>query len=266
MQGAVLDEDSINKLPEEFEERSVKSSAYQLQYERQTHNGISLTDHTILTNEVGGQISLIAEIPENTEIYLQIEGIEIVEPNARNINVFRSNWKTGFKITKRGRITNLADNWPVVREGITFNLGTGGAGKNRIKLIIPPDSEFRYNSIKLWAAPMDTYRQQAEELLAGAAENVRVNGKQISAAVDIPESRILQIAVPYSIGWHCHIDGKKTDVLRSDGLYMAVVVPEGRHEIVLRYSTPYLRAGLIISLLTLFVLLGVCGWNKKKKK
>ena len=266
LQGAVLDEDSINKLPEEFEERSVKSSAYQLQYERQTHNGISLTDHTILTNEVGGQISLIAEIPENTEIYLQIEGIEIVEPNARNINVFRSNWKTGFKITKRGRITNLADNWPVVREGITFNLGTGGAGKNRIKLIIPPDSEFRYNSIKLWAAPMDTYRQQAEELLAGAAENVRVNGKQISAAVDIPESRILQIAVPYSIGWHCHIDGKKTDVLRSDGLYMAVVVPEGRHEIVLRYSTPYLRAGLIISLLTLFVLLGVCGWNKKKKK
>ncbi len=266
LQGAVLDEDSINKLPEEFEERSVKSSAYQLQYERQTHNGISLTDHTILTNEVGGQISLIAEIPENTEIYLQIEGIEIVEPNARNINVFRSNWKTGFKITKRGRITNLADNWPVVREGITFNLGTGGAGKNRIKLIIPPDSEFRYNSIKLWAAPMDTYRQQAEELLAGAAENVRVNGKQISAAVDIPESRILQIAVPYSIGWHCHIDGKKTDVLRSDGLYMAVVVPEGRHEIVLRYSTPYLRAGLTISLLTLFVLLGVCGWNKKKKK
>ena len=266
LQGAVLDETTSNGIPRKIEEAAVKSGAYQLEYEIQQHEGILLTDHTISTDEAGNHIVLLADIPENTEIYLQIEGIEIVKPEFGIIDVSRTNWKQGFRIIKRGRITNLSDSWPVKREGITFNLGTGSAGKNKIRLFLRSSCEYQYDSIKLWAVPMDAYLQQAEALQANAAEDVRVSGKRISATVDIPESRILQIAVPYSIGWNCHIDGKEADILRSDGLYMAVIVPEGRHEIVLRYKTPYLRAGLIISLLTLLVLLGVCGWNIKKKK
>ena len=266
LQGAVLDETTSNGIPRKIEEAAVKSGAYQLEYEIQQHEGILLTDHMISTDEAGHHIVLLADIPENTEIYLQIEGIEIVKPEFGIIDVSRTNWKQGFRIIKRGRITNLSDSWPVKREGITFNLGTGSAGKNKIRLFLRSSCEYQYDSIKLWAVPMDAYLQQAEALQANAAEDVRVSGKRISATVDIPESRILQIAVPYSIGWNCHIDGKEADILRSDGLYMAVIVPEGRHEIVLRYKTPYLRAGLIISLLTLLVLLGVCGWNKKKKK
>ena len=266
LQGAVLDETTSNGIPRKIEEAAVKSGAYQLEYEIQQHEGILLTDHMISTDEAGHHIVLLADIPENTEIYLQIEGIEIVKPEFGIIDVSRTNWKQGFRIIKRGRITNLSDSWPVKREGITFNLGTGSAGKNKIRLFLRSSCEYQYDSIKLWAVPMDAYLQQAEALQANAAEDVRVSGKRISATVDIPESRILQIAVPYSIGWNCHIDGKEADILRSDGLYMAVIVPEGRHEIVLRYKTPYLRAGLIISLLTLLVLLGVCGWNIKKKK
>ena len=266
LQGAVLDETTSNGIPRKIEEAAVKSGAYQLEYEIQQHEGILLTDHMISTDEAGHHIVLLADIPENTEIYLQIEGIEIVKPEFGIIDVSRTNWKQGFRIIKRGRITNLSDSWPVKREGITFNLGTGSAGKNKIRLFLRSSCEYQYDSIKLWAVPMDAYLQQAEALQANAAEDVRVSGKRISATVDIPESRILQIAVPYSIGWNCHIDGKEADILRSDGMYMAVIVPEGRHEIVLRYKTPYLRAGLIISLLTLLVLLGVCGWNKKKKK
>ena len=266
LQGAVLDETTSNGIPRKIEEAAVKSGAYQLEYEIQQHEGILLTDHMISTDEAGHHIVLLADIPENTEIYLQIEGIEIVKPEFGIIDVSRTNWKQGFRIIKRGRITNLSDSWPVKREGITFNLGTGSAGKNKIRLFLRSSCEYQYDSIKLWAVPMDAYLQQAEALQANAAEDVRVSGKRISATVDIPESRILQIAVPYSIGWNCHIDGKEADILRSDGMYMAVIVPEGRHEIVLRYKTPYLRAGLIISLLTLLVLLGVCGWNIKKKK
>ena len=266
LQGAVLDETTSNGIPRKIEEAAVKSGAYQLEYEIQQHEGILLTDHMISTVEAGHRIVLLADIPGNTEIYLQIEGIEIVKPEFGIIDVSRTNWKQGFRIIKRGRITNLSDSWPVKREGITFNLGTGSAGKNKIRLFLRSSCEYQYDSIKLWAVPMDAYLQQAEALQANAAEDVRVSGKRISATVDIPESRILQIAVPYSIGWNCHIDGKEADILRSDGLYMAVIVPEGRHEIVLRYKTPYLRAGLIISLLTLLVLLGVCGWNIKKKK
>jgi uncharacterized membrane protein YfhO len=84
-----------------------------------------------------------------------------------------------------------------------------------------------------------------------------VNGKQISGTVDFSESRILQIAIPYSIGWSARIDGQKADVMNSDLLYMALVIPEGRHDIVLQYRTPYLREGAAVSLLTLLLLAAI---------
>lgn len=266
LQGAILDESDIAALPAGIEEAAVESGAYELDYEIQDHEGIVLTDHRILTEEAGNQIVMLADIPENAEIYMQINGLEVVEPSVGNITAIRTNWKKGFRITKRGRITNLSDSWPVVRDGITFNLGIGGDGKNRIRISLRSAAEYTYDSIKLWAVPMDTYQQQAKTLKANAAESVRVNGKQISAVVDTPQTRIMQVAVPYSIGWTCLVDGKETDILQSDGLYMAVVIPEGRHEVVLTYSTPYMRIGVIISLLTLVVLVGSGLWYWKKKK
>ena len=60
----------------------------------------------------------------------------------------------------------------------------------------------------------------------------------------------------------CPIDGEKVKTMRSDVLYTAVVLPSGRHEVELRYRTPYMREGLIVSLLTLAALYG--AWNHKK--
>ena len=72
----------------------------------------------------------------------------------------------------------------------------------------------------------------------------------------------MQFAVPYSAGWTAYIDGEKVKTMRSDVLYTAVVLPSGRHEVELRYRTPYMREGLIVSLLTLAALYG--AWHHKK--
>ena len=114
-----------------------------------------------------------------------------------------------------------------------------------------------YDSIILWAVPMDSYESQVTQLRNNSLTNICVNGKQISGTADFSESRILQIAVPYSIGWSARIDGQKAEVMNSDLLYMALVIPEGRHDIVLQYRTPYLREGAAVSLLTLLLLAAI---------
>ncbi len=52
-------------------------------------------------------------------------------------------------------------------------------------------------------------------------------------------------------GWSAELDGRPARILTADGLFRAVRVEAGAHRIAFRYRTPGLRAGAIVSLLTL---------------
>jgi hypothetical protein len=54
-------------------------------------------------------------------------------------------------------------------------------------------------------------------------------------------------------GWSADLDGRPAAVLTADGLFRAVRVGAGEHRVVFRYRTPGLRAGALVSLLTLLV-------------
>ena len=163
-------------------------------------------------------------------------------------------------------MSNLTNNWPVTREGITYDLGAGAAGRNQIVLQFSKPSRFTYDSMKLWAVPMDSYEERVTDLRGHSLQNARVNGKEISGTIDLDESRILQFSVPHSIGWTACIDGKKVKLMNSDILYMAILVPAGHHEILLRYRTPYLREGATISLVTLVALAAAAGARRSRRK
>jgi uncharacterized membrane protein YfhO len=73
----------------------------------------------------------------------------------------------------------------------------------------------------------------------------------------------MQFAVPYSAGWSAFLDGERVETMRSDLLYTAIVLPAGRHEVELRYRTPCMREGLLVSLITLAALV-YGAWHHKK--
>jgi hypothetical protein len=64
-------------------------------------------------------------------------------------------------------------------------------------------------------------------------------------------------------GWTATVDGAPAPVLRADGLFRAVPVEAGAHRIVLRYATPGLGAGAIVSLAAALVLCAAV-WTSRK--
>ncbi|HET9870543.1 MAG TPA: YfhO family protein [bacterium] len=61
----------------------------------------------------------------------------------------------------------------------------------------------------------------------------------------------------FSPGWRAWVDGEPKPILRADGLFMAVVVPQpGLHRVDFRYEPTAFRLGLFVSLLSV-VLLGL---------
>jgi hypothetical protein len=78
--------------------------------------------------------------------------------------------------------------------------------------------------------------------------------------IDDPDGGVLVWRETFYRGWKARLDGEETPILCADGLFQAVAVPPGRHEILFRYTPAGLPTGLVLSLLAgLAVLTVVAG-------
>lgn len=88
----------------------------------------------------------------------------------------------------------------------------------------------------------------------GQAEIIRDNGSRIEARVQGGGGLLVFSEVDYP-GWRAFVDGNAVSLLRANYVLRALCVPAGDHEVTLIYDPPLLKAGALISGLTLLLLL-----------
>ena len=92
------------------------------------------------------------------------------------------------------------------------------------------------------------------------------DANQITGQSDENQNCILFMSIPYSSGWSCFIDGNRTKVYRADYGFSAALVPAGMHSISWVYRTPWLRMGLLLTIIgmaILIVLFARC-WSERR--
>ena len=75
---------------------------------------------------------------------------------------------------------------------------------------------------------------------------MEVSGNRITAACTAKEGQALFLPVTYDKGWTATVNGEKTEVFRTAGTFLSLSLKEGENQIVLRYTPPGLRAGLLL--------------------
>jgi hypothetical protein len=78
--------------------------------------------------------------------------------------------------------------------------------------------------------------------------------ERVEIAVEAAAPGVLVLTDTYYPGWHARVDGATRQILRANGLFRAVVVPAGRHEVVFEYRPESLRLGAAVSLVSLVIL------------
>jgi uncharacterized membrane protein YfhO len=76
----------------------------------------------------------------------------------------------------------------------------------------------------------------------------------IEGSVRLEQKSVLVVQTPFDRGWRALQDGKAAPVLKADIGLLGVVLEPGEHNIELRYSTPFLGHGLIITLASCLIL------------
>jgi len=99
------------------------------------------------------------------------------------------------------------------------------------------------------------------------AEHIKIqvkNSAHIKVEVsELQESgNILMTSIPDRRGWTITVDGVKVEPEDED-LFIRVALPQGDHEITMKYHQPMLGIGASVSLLS--VLIYIAGWWRKRR-
>lgn len=104
----------------------------------------------------------------------------------------------------------------------------------------------------------EEYTESHQMTFDGWADNT-LNGH-----ITTEESGILYLAVPYNKGFSAVVNGKKVAPVKIGTGLMGVPVEAGEHVITLTYNTPYLMAGICLSVIGILILAGYVMISRKK--
>lgn len=114
-----------------------------------------------------------------------------------------------------------------------------------------------------------TLKKAYDDLIIGGINNAVFNNDTIKGTITVSKDRsIMFTTIPYDEGWHIYCDGQEIEKISTvEGAFLAASLPEGTHEIELKYIAPFAKEGKIISIVAaaIFLICASISFIKKDK-
>ena len=173
------------------------------------------------------------------------------------------------KTVKSFEIWGKNSQYDIGKRDIEINLGYHVEASDEIIVIFEGIGEYEFSDIELVTQSIESYKKNYEKRLECVADYVAIDGNYVRGNVITDKNRMLCIAIPYSKGWKASVNGKMVELVKANGMYMAVPLEIGYNEVMLQYRSVGLKEGTIISIITLFVLcifIGIRLYRKTEGK
>lgn len=148
-----------------------------------------------------------------------------------------------------------------------INLGYYDSFSGDIRIHFDKAGFYKYDAIKVYGIPMESYDQDASVLDENSLKDVSFDDKTVRGMVNNDSDRIMYFSIIDNAGWTAYVDGEKADKISRTNLgFTGIKVPAGKHEITLRYRYPGLRAGIAVTIIGLGLLVVVLRKGKRKNQ
>lgn len=146
-------------------------------------------------------------------------------------------------------------------------LGYTESAKNSITIKFNTKGIYDLKDIEVLEQGVDKVDTQIADFKADTLQNVDISANKISGTIDLKNKKALCLSIPYSRGWSATVDGKETEILQADTAFSAIILSPGKHNISLKYHTPFLKQGAALTALgtVAFITLIIVTEKKKKK-
>lgn len=245
----------------------------QLPYSIEAGSNLEISGNTVTVKKASAQMALTFDCPANTELYAQFTGLHfesraaysfLTEEDYKQINLYNQKkierslryWQEADTATitatcgKVFATSRCYTNKSLYTHGRTdYLLNLNYSDKERTTLTITFDQPgiYTFDELSVISQPVDMLEECTDALKENVLENVEISTNHITGNISLNEDKLLCFSIPYSKGWTLYVDGKETELLQANVMYMGTPLTAGEHQIELRYATPYLKTGLILS-------------------
>lgn len=164
-----------------------------------------------------------------------------------------------LKVIKDGVITTYSD-----EKGHIVHLGVYEEDSD-ISLEFSMNDDYDSGNVKLQAYLFDPH---AYSDIYGALSDEQLNitsadSTHISGDINVKEDGVMMISIPYSDGWDIMVDGEKTDKFTIGSAFTGIGLSKGSHSIQMKYTSPGLLKGALVSLISLILVIILCYSSQK---
>ena len=269
---AIVDTAVIDKLPyveeynldynkkyvEEVKEKTINKCKYSVV----DSDNIVVDNNTITCEEENQSICLkVKKAVKNSELYIYIDNIQF-KPSKGSTKYSVSVNCDG--VTKKQNVNDKRTSpYYTKMPGILINLGYKDQFEDAIKITFSKKGKYKYNSIRILAVPMDVYEESINNLKKTEFKLTEYTDNSIKGEISNKKSGILQISTPYSKGWKAYVDGNETEIIKVNEAFIGIPLKEGNHQICIKYETPFLKLGILVTAIS--IVLFVCDIIYEKK-
>ena len=125
--------------------------------------------------------------------------------------------------------------------------------------------DYDIKDIECCSASVD--EQASRDLYQSAADlQTAPDGDGYTGTVTAGSDQWLITTVPYEDNFRILIDGEEVQGQKVNGAFLGFQVPEGTHEVEIRYTAPGSRAGLAVTAVTLLAAAAACVRRRRKSR
>lgn len=210
-----------------------------------------------------GTFSVTFQRKKDCEYYLRLSGLELLESDQ---NTAWANVSLGA-VSKSFLISDPTYDFYFGRKDYLVNLGSPPEEKagqtETLSFRINGPAAYRLENIELAEVPMEGLARKVAERNQESLRGVEIKKNGLTGSLELYREKILCLAIPYKKGYTLLVDGRKTEAGRINKMYLGALVPEGKHDIELRYVTPGIRIGAILTIIGLIYTIILCILYKK---
>lgn len=271
--GFTADEEEVETTELTLFEESLTTKAVDTIVSSEDEEKIKVDGDKVYVQDSDGKLLInindLADI-RNSEVYVHLEGLDH-EPNPNeSINRVNTSFNTTVAFNDRNKIIHQSDELSfssfIHRKKMLFNLGyQTGEESDTITLQFEKPGVYDLEDITVYALPMDeSYDEKVAEKRGNQLTITDFENERVSGTISPTEDAVLVTSIPYSNGWSAKINGEKVNPIKVNYGFIGIPLEAGESEVELSYHTPFLKTGLVISLIG-FTVYGFEWWKFKKK-
>lgn len=131
-------------------------------------------------------------------------------------------------------------------------------GQEALDYLLSPDFQPRSEVVLPEPPPIPL----AQRPVTGEVRWLEKGINRLRLSVETDEAALLVLAENWYPAWKASVSGADAPVLRANHTLRAIPVPAGSHEVEVFFDGGSLRQGLLATLLSLVLLLGLAGWSR----